>query len=70
MNATTNASQWTEVGYFYEPIAYYDGKVLKCAGIACEMNMKHMMEKPGMVLLDGYKGDRITSETHEPFTAL
>jgi len=54
--------------YFYEPIPYYSGKVLKCAGMPSEQNMAWMMAKPGMVLLDEYKGDRIHADTYLPFT--
>ena len=68
---TTEArSQWTEIGHYYEPIAYYGGRVLKYAGIACHMNHDRMMLKPGMLLLSTYKGDRITCDTHELFTTL
>ena len=72
MTTATNtaASQWTEIGHYYETIAYYGGRVLKYAGIACPMNEAHMMAKPGMLMLDDYKGDRITADKHELFTAL
>lgn len=72
MTTATNtaASQWAEIGHYYEPIAYYGGRVLKYAGIACPMNREHMMAKPGMLMLDAYKGDRITADKHELFTAL
>lgn len=68
--ASTTNSKWTEIGHYYEPIAFYGNKVLKYAGIACEMNRDNMMAKPGMVMLDTYKGDRITADNHELFTAI
>lgn len=55
------------VGYFYQPIPYYKGLVLKCAGLACERNMAWMMAEPGTVLLESYCGDRIAADTHEAF---
>lgn len=72
MNAAniTTANQFSEIGHYYEPIAFYGNKVLKYAGIACEMNRDNMMAKPGMVMLDTYKGDRITADNHELFTAI
>lgn len=67
-NATTTAaSKWDEIGHYYEPIPYYGGKVLKYAGIACPMNQAHMLSQSGMVMLDAYKGDRITTDKHEIF---
>lgn len=59
-----------EIGHYYEPIAYYNGRVLKYAGIACPLNQAHMMAKPGMLMLNSYKGDRITADTYELFTSL
>lgn len=56
--------------YFYRPIAAYNGMVLKCAGICNASNIdmanELYIEKsdpvylPGFVVLDGYKGDKIT----------
>lgn len=68
MATTHTAADYTEQGHYYEPIAYYGGRVLKYAGIACPMNKAHMMAKPGMLMLDAYKGDRITADTHQLFT--
>lgn len=46
--------------YFYSPISYYDGKVLKCQGIATEGNKHWFLEQnPGTIILEGYRGDRI-----------
>lgn len=64
----THPDYWNEIGFYYEPIAFYGGKVLKHAGIATEGNREHMMSKPGMVILDTYKGDRIRAEDHTEFT--
>jgi hypothetical protein len=61
---------YAEIGHYYLPIPYYKGRVLKYEGIACPMNLQHMMAKPGMLLLDTYKGDRITADGHAPFTGL
>lgn len=75
--ATTNAAdvtaaenEWTPIGHYYEPIAYFNGAVLKYRGIACQMNRAHMMSQPGMLMLDSYKGDRITADTHEVVRAV
>jgi len=57
------------VGHYYEPIPYYEGRVLKYAGLACAMNLEWMMARPGMLMLDAYKGDRITADGHKPFTS-
>jgi hypothetical protein len=65
---TAPPDEWTALGYFYLPIPYYQGRVLKCKGIACRRNMAHMLAQPGMVLLDRYMGDRITADTHTLFT--
>lgn len=61
-------SQWAEIGHYYEPIAHYGGRVLKYAGIATRMNYQFMMDRPGMIMIGTYKGDRITSDKHELFT--
>jgi hypothetical protein len=66
MSATNTASQWTEIGHYYAPIPYYGGRVLKYEGIACPMNHARMMAKPGMLMLDAYKGDRITADKQLP----
>jgi hypothetical protein len=60
--------QWAHIGHYYEPIPFYSGRVLKYAGIACPMNEAHMMAKPGIIMLPAYISDRITADTHEPFT--
>lgn len=63
-----NNDEWTPIGHYYLPIPYYNGRVLKYEGIATRMNESHMMSKPGMVLLNQYKGDRITADAHELFS--
>jgi hypothetical protein len=51
--------------YFYSPIAYYAGKVLKCQGIATESNTAWFLAaNPGTVVLEGYRGDRIREADH------
>ena len=70
-NATATAKpDFTLIGHYYEPIAYYGGQVLKYAGIACPMNQSRMMAVPGMLMLDTYKGDRILADTHILFTSI
>lgn len=73
-----------EKKYYYRPIAFYNGKVLKCAGHGAEnANHREFFEPyfaenkdasqhasgcaflPGVVILDGYHGDRITADTYE-----
>jgi hypothetical protein len=55
--------------YFYRPLAFYNGRVLKCAGIATTGNIDHLnAEHPGGVVLEGYRGDRIDAATHKPIS--
>lgn len=54
--------------YFYRPIAYYAGAVLKCYGIATDKNRGCMMAEPGTIELQGYRGDRIDAASHQLFT--
>lgn len=67
---TISASKWDVIGHYYEPISFYKGKVLKYSGMACQANIEHMMEKPGILILGCYKGDRITADNHELFTGM
>jgi hypothetical protein len=67
MSAQATQDQWAILGHYYEPIPLYNGLVLKYAGLACPMNLDHMLAKPGMILLDAYRGDRIVANTYEPF---
>jgi len=56
--------------YFYYPLPYYSGRVLKCGGIATEGNTKFFKEEhPGTTILEGYRGDRIDSITHKSVEA-
>lgn len=56
--------------YFYSPIAYYNGDVLKCKGIATEENKGWFVEQnPGTVILKGYRGDRILAINHAELAA-
>lgn len=51
--------------YFYRPIAFYSGTVLKCAGIANETNREWFTKlHPEAIELDSYRGDRIRSDDH------
>ena len=53
------------VHYFYLPIAYYNGAVLKCAGIANETNREWFTKaNPQVIELDHYHGDRIRADDH------
>ncbi len=55
--------------YFYRPLAFFGGKVLKCAGICDATNIDMANELyierredgylPGFIILDAYRGDRI-----------
>ncbi len=48
--------------YFYLPIPAFGGQVLKCEGIATDANIGWMTRKhPGIVVVDGYRGDRISA---------
>jgi hypothetical protein len=50
--------------YCYAPIAFYDGRVLKCQGIATANNCPWLVAKfPGCIFLEGYQGDRIDATT-------
>lgn len=56
------------VTYYYAPIPFYKGKVLKCEGMVSEENRAWMPAKhPGIIELVGYRGDRINADTHEVF---
>jgi hypothetical protein len=62
MTATANL-----LPYYYGPIAFYNGRVLKCAGIATTGNIEMLKaQHPGGIVLDGYRGDRIDALTHKP----
>lgn len=64
--------------YYYRPLSFYGGKVLKCAGFGAEKaEHREFYEKhfntdldkgrflSGVQILDGYHGERITADTHE-----
>lgn len=64
--------------YYYRPLAFFGGKVFKCAGFGAE-NPEHRAfytnhfntakEKgflPGCVILEGYHGDRIEMVDGKP----
>jgi len=49
--------------YFYLPIAFYSGMVLKCAGIANATNRDWFTAQyPEAIELDAYYGDRIRAD--------
>ena len=51
------------VGYFYSPISYPGGQALKYQGGATAQNYRYLCEKfPGGVLLNGYRGDRVSAD--------
>lgn len=46
--------------YFYRPLPYFGGRILKCAGICTEDNLLWFTAaNPGTVLVNGYRGDRV-----------
>lgn len=60
--------------YFYRPLAYFGGHVLKCAGIAtadnadwfpAECGRPSAPYSAGCFILTGYRGDRIDASTLE-----
>jgi hypothetical protein len=63
MTATANLT----LPYFYVPLAFYAGKILKCGGIATTGNAEWFKAaNPGCIILEGYRGDRIEATTHKP----
>ena len=63
--------------YFYRPLAYCGGELLKCAGICTEENKGWCCDKfnkadpegvylRGVVIVEGYRGDKIDSDTLAP----
>lgn len=55
--------------YFYFPLTYFGGSVLKCAGIVDNSNRFWLKrEYPNGIELSGYRGDRIKADTHELHT--
>lgn len=57
------------VSYFYTPIAFYRGTVLKCGGIVSAENTDWFKaQHPGTIVLEGYRGDRIRADDHTPYT--
>lgn len=51
--------------YFYYPIPFYSGAVLKCGGIATTGNAPWFKaEHPGAIILEGYRGDRIRASDY------
>jgi hypothetical protein len=54
--------------YFYKPIQFFNGDVLKCAGICDDTNRDWFIKaNAGTVIVDGYKGDRINASDLTPF---
>lgn len=54
--------------YFYFPLSFYNGAVLKCGGIATTGNIEMMKaQHPGVIILEGYRGDRIRAADHSEF---
>ena len=68
--------------YYYRPLAFFDGKVYKCAGHGAEMPSHRAFFEayyntpsswpsydtghlPGVIITDGYKGDRIVVEDNK-----
>ena len=53
--------------YYYRPIKHYDGAVLKCEGIVTDANLSWYPATcidedgylAGVIVVDGYRGDRI-----------
>ena len=63
MNATA------QTPYLYVPITFFDGKVLKCAGIATKTSEAIVRAKhPTTIVTDNYLGDRIYSDDLSPYT--
>lgn len=55
--------------YFYTPIPFYNGEVLKCQGMATEANKGWFMEaNKTAVVLNKYMGDRINASDYSEFT--
>jgi len=53
--------------YFYKPLSLFNGKILKCAGICDESNaLWFTAQNPGVVIVDVYRGDRISADTLKP----
>lgn len=57
--------------YFYRPLSFFGGRVLKCAGICNETNAEWFprecetakeIYQPGVIVLEGYRGDRINAD--------
>lgn len=54
--------------YYYQPIPFFDGKILKCRGIVTIENRAWVPDRvPNTIELEGYRGDRIHAETFEPY---
>jgi hypothetical protein len=54
--------------YFYLPLAFYNGAILKCAGIADQTNREWFKaQNPQAVELDDYYGDRIRADDWSEF---
>jgi hypothetical protein len=63
--------------YYYRPIPHYNGNVLKCAGHGAERPEHRAFYEPffatnedgqfmpGVVIVEGYRGDRITTDLKE-----
>lgn len=69
----------TPENYFYRPLAYFNGQVLKCAGICTEHNQGFCSEEfnkpdasgvylPGFVIVEGYRRDKIDANNLQPIT--
>ena len=55
------------MSYFYRPLPFYAGRVLKCAGICTDDNRTWFLAaNPDTIVLPQYMGDRIKADTHEP----
>ena len=56
------------MAYFYKPLEFFNGRVLKCQGIATDDNRGWFVEQnPGTIILVGYRGDRIRASDHTEF---
>lgn len=60
-----------KLGHFYVPIPFFKGRVMKYQGIVNTFNLGFLKSRfPDGVLLDSFKGDRITTDTHTLYTTM
>lgn len=60
-HTATAADDWTVIGHAYQPIPFFDGRVLKYQGLVTRRNRDHLIAK-GCSIHECYHGDRVMTD--------